>query len=91
LLRSERLHASPAKEKEKPSPPLGKAGHSHPSDVAFLAMTQHRLGQKDEARTTLARLREIMKAPTWAANEEAKAFLREATQLIEGSAAQPKP
>jgi hypothetical protein len=42
-----------------------------------------RLGQKDEARTTLARLRELVKAPEWASNEDAQAFLREAGELIE--------
>ena len=30
---------------------------SLPEDLAFLAMTQHQLGKKDEAKTTLGRLR----------------------------------
>ena len=55
-----------------------------PTALAFLAMTLHRLGQKDEARTTLARLRELVKAPEWAGNGEAQDFLHEAVALIEG-------
>src|SRR5262249_31521304 len=57
-----------------------------PSDVAFLAMAQHQLGQKDEARSTLARLRELMKRPAWEKNADAQGFLREAEELIAGKA-----
>jgi hypothetical protein len=39
---------------------------SIPSDLAFLAMTQHQLGHKERAVATLARLREAMKEPGWA-------------------------
>lgn len=60
----------------------GRKGH-HPLDLAFLAMTQHQLGQKEKAQATLARLRETMKDAEWAKNEEAQAFLREAAALIE--------
>jgi Flp pilus assembly protein TadD len=56
----------------------------HPSDLAFLAMTQYQLGHKDKAMASLARLREAMKLPRWAQNTEAVAFLREAEALIEG-------
>jgi hypothetical protein len=55
-----------------------------PADLAFLAMTQQRLGQKDEAKGILARLREVMKQPRWAKDAEAASFLREAEGLIEG-------
>jgi hypothetical protein len=58
-----------------------------PDDLAFLAMTRHQLGQKDEAKAALARLREIMKQPHWAQNAEAVSFLQEAEELIEGKAA----
>jgi WD40 repeat protein len=64
---------------------------SIPDDLAFLAMTQHQLGKKDEAKATLARLREVMKQPRWAQNAEAQGFLREAEQLIEGKVADQKP
>ena len=54
-----------------------------PADLAFLAMAQHQLAQKEQARATLARLRETMKEPRWAKEEEARAFLREAEALLE--------
>jgi hypothetical protein len=49
--------------------------------LAFLALTQHELGQKDEARVTLARLHNSRK------NEEAgedavQAYVREAETRI---------
>jgi hypothetical protein len=59
---------------------------SLPADLAFLAMAQHQLGKKDEAKATLGRLREIMKHPSWAKNTESAGFLREAEELIEGKA-----
>ncbi len=65
-----------------------------PADLAYIAMAQHRLGQTTEARTTLKRLREAMKAQRWSADEESKAFLTEAMALIDrpaeaGTGAQP--
>jgi hypothetical protein len=56
---------------------LSKCDQNLPTTLAFLAMTQHQLGEKDQAWTTLARLRETMKKPEWAKNEEAQGFLRE--------------
>jgi tetratricopeptide (TPR) repeat protein len=53
-----------------------------PSDLAFLALAQHRLGQTEKARSTLGQLREVMKNPRLAGDQEAQAFLREA-QTIE--------
>jgi hypothetical protein len=64
---------------------------SHPADLAFLAMTQHQLDKKDEAKATLGRLREATKQPRWARNAEAVGFLREAEELIEGGAAGKGP
>ncbi len=52
-----------------------------PADLAFLALAQQRLGQSDEARVTLSRLREVMKDPRWAGDSEAQAFLREAEMI----------
>jgi len=60
---------------------------SNPVDLAFLAMTRHRLNQKDEAKATLGRLREVMKQPRRTKDAEAAAFLREADELIEGKSA----
>ncbi len=45
-------------------------------------MTQHQLGQKDQARSTLAHLREIMKQPQPAAKDASQAFLHEANELL---------
>jgi WD40 repeat protein len=59
---------------------------SIPDDLAFLAMAQHQLGQKEQARATLERLRLIMKKWQWTANGEAQGFLREAEELLK-----PKP
>jgi WD40 repeat protein len=74
LLRSEKLNAT--------------EGGSHPGDLAFLAMTKHQLGQKDEAQTALAQLRQVMKNPGQANIAEAQGFLREAEELIEGKPAE---
>jgi tetratricopeptide (TPR) repeat protein len=56
-------------------------GLSHPVDLAFLALARHRLGQTDQARALLGRLRETMKSPQWARAGEAQSFLREAEEI----------
>jgi hypothetical protein len=53
-----------------------------PRDLAFLAMTQHQLGHAKEAQAELQRLRERMKDPRWAQDDEAQGFLREAESLL---------
>jgi hypothetical protein len=58
--------------------------YSTPHDLAFLAMSQHQLGQSEQARATLARLQEALKKPSWAKDAEAQGFLREAEALIDG-------
>jgi WD40 repeat protein/tRNA A-37 threonylcarbamoyl transferase component Bud32 len=70
---------------------LTQSDQNHPATLAFLAMTQHQVGEKGQARATLARLQEIMKKPEWATNSEAEAFRREAVELIESKPAPPKP
>jgi hypothetical protein len=55
---------------------------SVPVDLAFLAMTQKRLGHEHKAQAELQRLRERMKDPLWAKNAEAQDFLREAEALL---------
>jgi tetratricopeptide (TPR) repeat protein len=57
---------------------------SDPSDLAFLAMSQHKLGQKEQAQETLVRLRDVMKQPRWAKNAEVQGFLREAEKMLKG-------
>jgi hypothetical protein len=47
-----------------------------PSDLAFLAMTQERLGMRNASRTTLQKLKVIL------GNSRAHDFLREAEALI---------
>jgi hypothetical protein len=62
-----------------------------PSDLAFLAMARHRLGQSEAARTDLAALREAMKQARWSKDAEAKAFLAAAEALIDPPAAKETP
>jgi hypothetical protein len=59
-------------------------GGRTPDDLAFLAMTQQRLGQVEQARRTLAQLRAAMEVPSAMTDpREAVRFLREAELLIE--------
>jgi WD40 repeat protein len=57
-----------------------------PADLAFLAMTAHRLGKPEQARDYLKRLRETMRRRQFAgqgpAQDEAREFLREAEGLL---------
>jgi hypothetical protein len=57
-------------------------------NLPFLAMAHHGLGEREEARAVLARLREIMKSPAgtaWASNADYQGFLREAEELVDGA------
>jgi hypothetical protein len=63
---------------------------NHPATLAFLAMVQHQLGQREKARAVLARRQEVMKDEPWAKSPDALSLLREAEELIEGKPAQPK-
>jgi WD40 repeat protein len=58
-----------------------------PANLAFLAMTEYRLGQRETARATLGRLRAILQKPEWLKNEAAQALLTETAQLLEAQAA----
>jgi WD40 repeat protein len=69
LLRSDSIHQK-------------QAGGSTPADLAFLAMTRHRLGHTQEAQADLRRLRERVKEPHWAQDADAQGFLREAEALL---------
>jgi serine/threonine protein kinase/WD40 repeat protein len=55
---------------------------AHPADLAFLAMAHHRLGQKQQTRDYMKHLREAMKKPRWAGDEQALTFLREAEGAV---------
>jgi hypothetical protein len=61
---------------------LSKCDDNAPIALALRAMTRHRLGQPDQARATLGRLRALLKGAP-AANAETVDFLREAAALIE--------
>jgi hypothetical protein len=60
---------------------------SVPANLAFLAMTQFRLGVKDQACGSLDRLRKALRRPAWAHDKEARALLGEAERLIQGKPA----
>jgi eukaryotic-like serine/threonine-protein kinase len=52
-----------------------------PADLAFLALAHHRLGEPDQARTALDRLRTLMQKPEHASTSEAQLFLSEAEAI----------
>jgi dipeptidyl aminopeptidase/acylaminoacyl peptidase len=56
--------------------------------LAFLAMTHHRLGEREQARAAVSRLREWLKKTDQAQNDEARAFLPE-VEAIEPDLAFP--
>jgi hypothetical protein len=53
-----------------------------PQNLAFLAMAQHRLGQKEQAKATLARLQERIEKSKRTIDEETQTFLHEAETLL---------
>jgi Flp pilus assembly protein TadD len=55
---------------------------SRPTDLAFLAMAHHQLGQTKEAEAKFQLLRERMKDPRWAQDAQALGFLREVEELL---------
>jgi tetratricopeptide (TPR) repeat protein len=59
-------------------------GDREPADLAFLAMSLHRLGRTATSRTTLNHLREILRDSQAAASAENQAFLREAEAVLAG-------
>jgi tetratricopeptide (TPR) repeat protein len=71
LARAAEIHA-----KDQKDPDAG--------DLAFLAMTQYQLGDKEQAQATLACLHEALKKPGPAPNPVVQAFLREAETLVGG-------
>jgi tetratricopeptide (TPR) repeat protein len=53
-----------------------------PTNLAFLAMTQYRLSQREQAQATLSRLRKVIQEPRWTADAAVRGFLHEAEALI---------
>jgi WD40 repeat protein len=60
-------------------------GETVAANLAFLAMTQHRLRQKDEAQSTLERLRRVVGSPGWEPGEDARTCWREAEAVVAGA------
>ena len=53
-------------------------------------MAAYQLREKDRAQASLNRLRETMKKPDSAGDDEAQGFLKEAEALLAGRAFQPE-
>jgi hypothetical protein len=58
------------------------SGGALPARLAFRAMAQYRLGQKDDAYRTMAQLRNVMSKPPWNAESELNTRVPEAAALI---------
>ncbi|MCI0639578.1 MAG: protein kinase [Gemmataceae bacterium] len=69
---------------------LKKCDANDPTTMALLAMTQHWLDQKEEARATLARLRLVKQDPMAKLGADAETLFQEAGLLIDGSRDQLK-
>jgi hypothetical protein len=66
---------------------LTKANLNHqltPVGMAFLAMTQHRLGRTEEAHSSLDHLRQMMQGLSGETSREAADFLRDAENVLAG-------
>jgi WD40 repeat protein len=56
-------------------------GGPEPPDLAFLAMTHHQLGRRDEARGYMEQLRKLMTAGQWSSNAWCRLALEDAETL----------
>ncbi len=64
---------------------LGTADRSDkgsPAVLTFQALAHHRLGQHEQAKADLARLREVLNQPRWSKDAEALDLMHEAQALI---------
>jgi hypothetical protein len=68
---------------------LGKAGPLTPAGMAFLAMTQQRLGESEQARATLTRLLEAISKHNGEKDEATVSLWHEAESLLAGSVTAP--
>jgi hypothetical protein len=59
-----------------------RLGGPIPADLAFIAMSQHWLGQASEARKALEQFRDVMRKKPWSDDPESKTFLAETTSMI---------
>jgi WD40 repeat protein len=60
----------------------GAAEATPPSLLAFLAMTEYRLGHRQEAQAALEQLRAALTQPQWAHQDEASGLLTEVENLL---------
>jgi hypothetical protein len=58
-----------------------RAGEGSPAVLAFLAMAHHRLGQREQTRAAVARLREVLDQTRWTKDAEALGLGQEAEAL----------
>jgi WD40 repeat protein len=96
LTHAEPLHRAAAASLVAPSPALlsvlavlGQADQLRQTLAAhhaFLALTYHQLGQKEEARRTLASLREVREAPAWGKDTATLSLVREVEEVIDAGA-----
>jgi WD40 repeat protein/Flp pilus assembly protein TadD len=63
---------------------------SQPANLAFMAMAQYQLGQKDQAKITVARLQKAMKHHVRFPRPDEHDFLREAQSLVKGDPNDPE-
>ena len=61
---------------------LALCDQEQPATLAFLAMTQHQLGQNAEGQATCAHLRKLMRMPVWAKDQDSLRFLVEVETLM---------
>jgi tetratricopeptide (TPR) repeat protein len=91
LTRAEQLHRATAAGLVLPLTPylpaLGLADELRQAmraNLAFLAMAQHRLGQKDAGQATLARLREVSKHPEEGKSPSDESMVRREAEALLG-------
>jgi tetratricopeptide (TPR) repeat protein len=59
-----------------------RAEECPPYDLAFLAMTQHRLGSSEQAAACWEHLRAMVKQPRWSSDALSQSLLNEASELL---------
>jgi len=64
---------------------------TRPEDVAFIAMSLHQLGRREEARAAHERLKDLMRTEAHRDNQESRAFLEETRRLIDSDEAAASP
>ncbi len=68
--------------------PEAEAEKSYPIKLAVTAMAEFRLGREEQAKSTLARLRNITSKPEWEQDDDALKLVQEAEEVIEAKFAE---